>query len=63
MIVCVCNAVSDREIKSAVTLGISSLTELKESLGVATCCGCCESCAREVLDEAVQTHKRTAVAA
>jgi bacterioferritin-associated ferredoxin len=49
MIVCVCNNISDREIRQAVDLGLSSMAELRRDLGVATCCGKCASCAKEVL--------------
>jgi bacterioferritin-associated ferredoxin len=50
MIVCVCNNISDREIRQAVDLGISSMAELHRELGVGTCCGKCVSYAREVLN-------------
>ncbi|AXA92943.1 bacterioferritin-associated ferredoxin [Massilia sp. YMA4] len=53
MIVCVCNNISDREIRQAIDLGIGSMDELREALGVATCCGNCLSYAVEVLDEHV----------
>jgi bacterioferritin-associated ferredoxin len=49
MIVCVCNNISDREIRQAVDLGLSSMAELRRDLGVATCCGKCASCARQVM--------------
>ena len=49
LIVCVCNNISDREIRQAVDLGLSSMAELRRDLGVATCCGKCASCAKEVL--------------
>jgi bacterioferritin-associated ferredoxin len=49
MIVCVCNNISDREIRQAVDLGINSMAELYKELGVGTCCGKCVSYAREVL--------------
>lgn len=51
MIVCVCNNISDREIRQAVDLGLSSMDELKRDLGVATCCGQCADCALQVLTE------------
>lgn len=51
MIVCVCNNISDREIRQAVDLGLNSMAELRRDLGVATCCGKCHSCAKEVLRE------------
>lgn len=51
MIVCICNNVSDRDIRKAVASGMSTMPQLRESLGVATCCGKCHSCARQVLRE------------
>jgi bacterioferritin-associated ferredoxin len=51
MIVCVCNNISDREIREAVDLGISSMPELHRELGVGTFCGKCVSYARQVLNE------------
>jgi bacterioferritin-associated ferredoxin len=41
MIVCVCKAVSDRQIRSAVKGGANSLRDLTRDLGVGTCCGKC----------------------
>ena len=49
MIVCVCNNISDREIRQAVDLGLASMDELRRDLGVATCCGNCASYAADVL--------------
>lgn len=58
MIVCVCNRISDREINRHVQQGCSSFDELQMDTGVATCCGCCESCAREVFHQArKQAHR------
>jgi bacterioferritin-associated ferredoxin len=53
MIVCVCNNISDREIRQAVDLGITSMDELRRDLGVATCCGQCADCALQVLSKHV----------
>lgn len=46
MYICICKAVTDREIRQAAELGANSLGELQECLGVATCCGKCvqETC-------------------
>jgi bacterioferritin-associated ferredoxin len=41
MIICVCKAVSDRHIRSAVKNGATSLRHLTRDLGVGTCCGKC----------------------
>lgn len=48
MIVCICNQVSDREIKRCVRAGMD-FSDIQLELGVATCCGSCESCARDIV--------------
>jgi len=53
MYVCICNAVTESEIRGAVKLGVRSLAGLSASLGVATCCGRCSECARSVLSESL----------
>lgn len=58
MIVCVCNNISDREIRQAVDLGLSTMAELREDLGVATCCGKCASYAKQVLAEHLESTTR-----
>jgi len=60
MIVCVCNNISDREIRQAMELGITSMDELRDALGVATCCGQCFSCAEEILNEQLAAQAATA---
>ena len=51
MYICICNAVTDREIRGAVQLGCRSIDDLKRDLGVASCCGKCEPEACRVLKE------------
>ncbi|WP_025917362.1 bacterioferritin-associated ferredoxin [Herminiimonas sp. CN] len=51
MIVCVCNNISDREIRQAADLGLNTMSALRDDLGVGTCCGKCKSCAKTVLKE------------
>lgn len=51
MIVCVCNNISEREIRQAVDLGLTTMAELRRDLGVATCCGKCHTCAKDVMRE------------
>ena len=53
MYVCVCNAVTDREIRSAAELGARSLDDLSACLGVATCCRRCTDSASKVLSDAL----------
>ncbi len=59
MIVCVCNNVSDREIGQAVELGAKHMADLRRDLGVATCCGKCHDCAKEVLSACLQQGRTT----
>ena len=51
MYVCICKAVTDREIRKAAAKGADNLYELRESLGVASGCGSCADHAQEILDE------------
>jgi bacterioferritin-associated ferredoxin len=41
MIVCICKAVSDRHIRSAVSEGATRMRDLTRELRVGTCCGKC----------------------
>jgi bacterioferritin-associated ferredoxin len=51
MYVCICNAITDREVRGAIALGARSLADLQASLGVATCCRKCADCARKIVAE------------
>ncbi|MDY0067985.1 MAG: (2Fe-2S)-binding protein [Steroidobacteraceae bacterium] len=50
MYVCVCHGISDRQIREIVDRGASSLDEVQVHLPVASCCGCCEETARELIE-------------
>ena len=52
MYVCVCNAVTDKQIRRAAAKGVDNLYELREALGVASNCGSCADMAESILDEA-----------
>lgn len=52
MYVCVCSAVTERQIHQAVRAGAQTLQDLRQDLGVAADCGRCASCARQCLREA-----------
>ncbi|RCJ08995.1 bacterioferritin [Cupriavidus necator] len=60
--VCICNQITDREIHGAAHLGIETLDELAETLGVGTCCGRCRECAHQVLQEGVAAVRNVTVA-
>ncbi|MFN8835328.1 MAG: bacterioferritin-associated ferredoxin [Betaproteobacteria bacterium] len=51
MYVCLCNAVTERQIREAVDEGVRSMRALRQQLGVASCCGRCAPYARQVLEE------------
>ncbi|ANB19322.1 bacterioferritin-associated ferredoxin [Dokdonella koreensis] len=54
MYVCICNAVTDRQIRQAAADGVSSLAELSERTGCSDCCGTCAPLAGEILAEALR---------
>lgn len=56
MIVCLCHRVSDRDIRHAVDAGVRNFDVLQDETRVASACGCCHDCAREVFDSAVGKH-------
>jgi bacterioferritin-associated ferredoxin len=60
MIVCVCNRISDRDIVRFVRAG-RGFDDIQLELGVATQCGNCESCARDVVEQCSRTHPTAAL--
>lgn len=58
MIVCVCHNVSDRKIRQAVDDGLKTMPQLREQLGIGTCCGKCHSCAKTVLRDCLEEGVR-----
>lgn len=55
MYVCVCNAVSDRQVKQALCEGKHSIRELRNHLGYKSCCGKCTGCMRSLIDHHLET--------
>jgi bacterioferritin-associated ferredoxin len=54
MYICLCNAITDREIRQCAELGATTLSDLGDALGVATCCGRCADAADRVLRECAE---------
>jgi bacterioferritin-associated ferredoxin len=54
MIVCLCHRVRDRDIEQAVHEGTASFELLQDDTRVASSCGSCYDCAREIFDAAYQ---------
>jgi bacterioferritin-associated ferredoxin len=57
MIVCLCHRVSDRDIRAAVGSGTRCFDVLQDDLRVASSCGRCQDCAREVFDAALSLQE------
>jgi bacterioferritin-associated ferredoxin len=53
MYICICNAITDRDIVKAAEDGARSDDDLAHHLGVGLGCGRCKSCAKSLLVEAV----------
>ena len=51
MYVCICNAITDKQIRQAVDAGVRNLWQLQAKLGVASNCGSCKEHASEILRE------------
>lgn len=49
MFVCICNAITDHQIKETVAAGATTMSDLQAQLGVASCCGCCSELAASYL--------------
>jgi len=49
MFICICNAITERQVQTAVAEGASTLSDLQAQTGVASCCGCCAETAMEYL--------------
>ena len=57
MYVCICNAVTDRQIREAAASGARTFADVRRRTGCGDCCGSCEDLAAEIFDKAA--HART----
>jgi bacterioferritin-associated ferredoxin len=57
MYVCICKAVTDKQIRRAAARGVDSLYELRETLGVGSGCGSCADMAQDILMQ--HQHRRS----
>jgi bacterioferritin-associated ferredoxin len=55
MYVCICNEITDKQIRSAARAGAKDLWDLQRELGVATNCGSCKQTATRILRETERT--------
>lgn len=49
MFICICNAITDREIRECAELGAADVASLKDTLGLGANCGKCARAADEIL--------------
>ena len=54
MYVCICNRVTDRQLRQAVQQGAHSLVALQRELALGTGCGSCLSTAQQLLSDNLQ---------
>lgn len=54
MYICICKAVTDGQIRSAVQDGVTSISGLRESLGCTGQCGRCSKHVKQVRDQALE---------
>jgi len=52
--VCICNGVTEKQIREAVCSGASDLAQLRGCLGVAAGCGTCAAFAEQIICETSQ---------
>ena len=58
MYICICNAITDKQIRQAAENGVGDLWGLQAELGVATNCGSCKEAATEILRATRQPRQR-----
>jgi len=51
MLICICRAVSDRQIRAVVSQGAHSMAQVRAELGTGGCCGKCTRQVRELIEE------------
>ena len=51
MYVCLCNGITDRDIRACAEEGACSLRDLERCLGVGASCGRCKPAAKEILND------------
>ena len=54
MYICICKAVTDGQIRSAVEDGVTSMSGLRESLGCAGQCGKCGRHVKQIRDQVLE---------
>ena len=59
MYVCLCNAVTDSDIRNAVDDGVRNLKQLRQVTDCGATCGSCNEMALEVLQQAIMIKRQS----
>lgn len=51
MFICICNGITERQVREAIDQGASTLQDLTACLGVASGCGTCAHFTNQLLDQ------------
>ena len=57
MYVCICNAVTDSDIRKAAESGVCNMGQLRQTTGCGSTCGCCKEMAVAVLQQALTENR------
>ncbi len=58
MYVCVCNAVTEKQVYAAIDNGAKTIKALSRQLNVGTQCGACVGCAKDCLSTTANHHTK-----
>jgi len=62
MFVCICNGITEGQIRAAIDEGACSVHDLGARLGVASGCGCCAEFAASLISESRQSESQSCAA-
>lgn len=62
MFVCICNGVTDSDIRDAVDDGADSIRDLNKTMSVGNCCGKCTRVARQVINSHLEEKEGASLA-
>jgi bacterioferritin-associated ferredoxin len=61
MYVCLCQGITDKQIRAAVASGATTLEAVRHTLGVASQCGQCGDLASEIVSESLESCNQSQV--
>lgn len=59
MYVCICNSVTDSDIRDAVLGGVCNMRQLRQSTGCGSECGCCKEMAVDILQQSLSEVRQS----